>query len=146
MVSKYKLRSEIWNKVFNLFTTSLSSIKNKDNFEVFLNDFLSPTEKIIFAKRFAIAVFLAKGNNYAQIKDALHVTSATISKVSESLQYSENGIRQTIDDVLKKDAAKLVWEEINSVFDIPIKGLPISEYHKKTRDREKTIQKLKYGI
>lgn len=146
LVSKYKLRPEVWNKVFNLFTTSLSSIKNKNNFEVFLNDFLSPTEKIILAKRFAIAVLLAKGNKYEQIKSLLHVTSATISKVSMSLKYNDKGINETIKVTLKKDVSKIIWDEIKSVFDIPIKGLPISEYHKKTRDREKTIQNLKYGI
>lgn len=145
-MSKYKLRPEVWNKVFNLFTTSLSSIKNKNNFEVFLNDFLSPTEKIILAKRFAIAVLLAKGNKYEQIKSLLHVTSATISKVSMSLKYNDKGINETIKVTLKKDVSKIIWDEIKSVFDIPIKGLPISEYHKKTRDREKTIQNLKYGI
>lgn len=146
LVSRYKLRPEVWSKVFNLFTTSLSSIKNKDNVEVFLNDFLSPTERIILAKRFAIAVLLAKGNNYEQIKSLLHVTSATISKVNESLKYNEKGINETIKEVLKKDSVRLVWEEIKSVFDIPIKGLPISEYYKKVKNREKAIQNLKSGI
>lgn len=146
MVSKHKLSPEVWSKVFNLFTTSLSSIKDKDSFDIFLNDFLSPAEKIILAKRFAIAVLLAKGNNYEQVKSLLHVTSTTVSKVSASLKYNEKGINETIKEVLKKDVTRIVWEEIQSIFDIPMKGLPISEYHKKVYAREKNIQNLKSGI
>ncbi len=145
-VSKYKLRPEVWHKIFDLFSESLSGIKNKANFDTFLNDFLSPTEKIMLAKRFAIGVLLSKGNSYQQIESILHVTSATISKVSVSIKYNQKGINETIENALKKDATRLVWEEIQSLFDLPTKGLPISEYQIKVKNRARRIRELEKRI
>jgi uncharacterized protein YerC len=146
MVSKYKLRPEVWDRIFNLFSESLLSIKDKNKFDLFLNDFLSPTEKIMLAKRFAMAVLLAKGNNYEEIKRILHVASATIAKMNIHIKYTEKGINETIQNVLKKDNTKAIWEEIQSIFDIPIKGLPLSEYHKKVAKRNKNIFRLEKEI
>lgn len=146
MVSKYKLRPEVWDRIFDLFSEALLSIKNKDKYNSFLNEFLSPTEKIMLAKRFATAVLLAKGNSYNEISRILHVASATISKMSVRVKYGEKGVNEIVENVLKKDTAKIIWEEIQSMFDLPTKGLPISEYHKKVAKRQRKILNLKKGI
>lgn len=108
MVSKYKLRPDVWDRIFNLFSDSLRSAKNKPQFDMFLSDFLSPTEKIMLAKRFATAVLLAKGNSYDEIKQILHVTSATIAKVNISIKYGGEGLNKTIKGVLQKQAAQIL--------------------------------------
>lgn len=146
MVSKYKLRPEVWDRIFNLFSESLLNIRNKNRFDTFLNDFLSPTEKIMLAKRFAMAVLLTKGNNYEEIKRILHVTSATIAKMNIHIKYGEKGINEVIENVLKRENTKLIWEEIQSLFDVPIKGLPLSEYHKKVAKRKERISRLEKGV
>ncbi len=146
MVSRFKLRPEVWDRIFNLFSESLLSIKNKEKFDIFLNDFLSPTEKIMLAKRFALAVLLAKGNSYEEIKRILHVTTATIAKMNLHIKYGEKGTNEVVGNVLKRDSARIIWEEIQSMFNIPIKGLPLSEYHKKVFQRNKNISRFKKGI
>lgn len=146
MVSRYKLRPEVWDRIFNLFSESLLSIKNKNKFDLFLNDFLSPTEKIMLAKRFATAVLLAKGNNYEEIKRILHVTSATIAKMNIHIKYTEKGINETVQNVLRKDNTKAIWEEIQGLFDVPIKGLPLSEYNRKITKRQKDISRLEKSV
>lgn len=146
MVSRYKLRPDVWERIFNLFSESLLSIKNKEKYDSFLSDFLSPTEKIMLAKRFAVAVLLAKGNSYDEIKRILRVTSATISKMSLQVKYGGKGLNEIIVNVLKKDSARIIWEEIQSIFDLPYKGQPISEYHKKVYQRNKKILRLKKEI
>ena len=44
----------------------------------FLEDFFSPTERTVMAKRLAIAVLIAKGNDYRTIAQILKVTPITI--------------------------------------------------------------------
>ncbi|KKQ92438.1 MAG: TrpR-like protein [Microgenomates group bacterium GW2011_GWC1_39_7b] len=146
MVSRFKLRPEIWSRIFDLFSESLVSIKNKNKLDIFLSDFLSPTEKIMLAKRFAVAVLLAKGNSYEEIKRILRVTTATIAKMNLHIKYGEKGMNEVVENVLKRDSARIIWEEIQSMFDVPIKGLPLSEYHKKVLERNKTINRLKNEI
>lgn len=141
-VSRFKLRPDVWERIFSLFTESLIGIKDKKRFNSFLEDFLSPTERIMLAKRFAIAVLLAKGNEYQDIKNLLRVTPTTISKMSLQLKYKGAGLKPIVENALNRDATKLIWQEIQSLLDMPSKGLPLSEYRKKVSDRGKKLYKL----
>lgn len=146
MVSKYMLRPDVWERVFNLFSDSLRGIKNKKQFEQFLNDFLSPTEKIMLSKRFATAVLLAKGNSYEEIKNTLRVTSATVAKMNVYIKYGAEGLNKVVYEVLKKNAALVLIEELFSIFEHPTKGLPKSDYYRRVKQREAKIRRLKKGI
>lgn len=129
-----------------MFSDSLRGIKNKSEFDLFLNDFLSPTEKIMLSKRFATAVLLAKGNSYDEIKQTLRVTSATIAKMNIYIKYGAKGLNKTIQDVLKKGTSKIILEEMLSIFEHPTKGLPISKYYRKTAKRKNRISRLRKGL
>lgn len=146
MVSRFRLRPEVWDRIFNLFSDSLRGIRDKERFELFLDDFLSPTEKIMLSKRFATAVLLAKGNSYDEIKQTLRVTSATIAKMNIYIKYGAKGLNKTIQDVLKKDVAKILLEEMLNIFEHPTKGLPMSEYYRKVAKRKIGISRLRKGL
>lgn len=145
-VSRFRLRPDVWNRIFDLFIEALVNIKDKKDLDKFLEDFLSPTEKIMLAKRFAITVLLAKGNDYQSIKNLLRVTPTTIAKMNLQMKYKGEGLRPVVEKILAKDAAKIVWQEIQSLLDVPTKGLPLGEYRKKKSKREKRIYKLRKEI
>jgi uncharacterized protein YerC len=143
-VSKRKLNPEIWERVFNLFLESFGGIKNKKEFAVFIEDILSPTEKIMLAKRFAIAILIAKGNSYDSITDILKVTPSTVSRVTILLRYGK-GLNKSIEKALKKDKIRVLWKEIQDLIDTPTKG-NLREYALRGKRRRQEIQRIKKGI
>lgn len=142
-VSKYKLRLNLEERIYELLSNTLAGIKNSTDFKIFLNDFLSPTERTVLAKRLAIAALIEKGNDYRQICQILRVTPTTISKVAFRMKYGNGSIKKISENIAVLDDNKALLEELGSIFDLPVKGLPISEYTKKVQKRSQVINRLK---
>lgn len=85
-VSKQKINPNLKNQIFQLLYQVLADIHSKKEIETFLKDALTKTELEIFAKRLGAAYYLDKGRSYANIKDNLKLSSATISAVSEQMK------------------------------------------------------------
>jgi len=145
-VSKYKLRVEVEQRIYELLSDSLAKIKDKGEMNNFLDDFFSPTEKTVMAKRLAIAVLLSKGNDYQEIRQILRVTPVTISKMNLRMKYGNGSVKKIADKIAISDDNKALLQELASVFDVPTKGLPISDYHYKVRERSQKINRLKKEI
>lgn len=145
-VSKYKLRIDVEKRIYELLSNSLAKIKDRDEVNNFLDDFFSPTEKTVFAKRLAIAVLLSKGNDYQEIRQILRVTPVTISKMSLRMKYGNGTVKKIANKIAISDDNKALLQELESFFDVPTKGLPISEYYKKTYKRSQAIKRLKKGL
>ena len=73
-------------QVEKTFVQVLADLKAPDEVESALKDFFTETELETFAKRLAIAYWLRKGRSYANIKENLKVSSATIAVVSEMMK------------------------------------------------------------
>ena len=143
-ISQIPLRSDIWDRVFNLFIQTIVDIKDKKKLQAFIEDFFSPTEKIMFAKRLAAAVLLAKGHNYQDIKLMLKISPPTIAKLSIKVKFEGKGLNMIITDVLKRRSSQIFWTEIEELFDFPTKGNYKSpERFKKKYARRKKIARLR---
>lgn len=66
-ISRFPLRDDVWERIFSLFIGTLADLKDKPKLASFVNDFFSPTERVMFAKRLATAVLVAKGHSYDSI-------------------------------------------------------------------------------
>jgi len=141
-VSRVPLRQDIWERIFDLFISTLVSIKNKKRLEGFVGNLFSPTERIMFAKRLAAAVMVAKGNDYQTIRQVLRISPPTIAKMSFRVKYEGEGLMPVIEDILRKDATKILWEEIKDLFDVPTKGKNWSRMGKRKFKRKIRIQEL----
>jgi uncharacterized protein YerC len=115
-VSKRKLDPELERKIFHYFFLTLSSL-NKKELEKFLDDFLSPTERTMLAKRLAIALLLSKGYDYRQISQVLKVSICTVGSVSLMLKLEKGGLRRAVGKALRRESIKkLVAELIGDFF------------------------------
>lgn len=121
-------------------------MKNKSELDNFLNDFMSPTERTVLFKRLAVAVLLAKGNDYRSISDILRVTPITISKMSFRMKYGNGSVKKISEKIMTKDKGKAILEELTGIFDNPIKERPRGEYRKNIWERNKKIRKLRKEI
>lgn len=66
----------------------VADFQNSREAKLFLRDILTKVELVAVVKRLAIAQYLGTGRNYASIKQALGVSSATIATIEEKLQNS----------------------------------------------------------
>ena len=60
-VSKYPLKKAIYSYISELFFNTIVSLSDKRKTDEFLQDFLTPVEKIMLTKRLAIYDLLGKG-------------------------------------------------------------------------------------
>ncbi|MBI4137163.1 hypothetical protein HY469_03820 [Candidatus Roizmanbacteria bacterium] len=102
-VSKYPLRSEVYDELEDLFIDTISRMTNKQFINDFLSDFLTPTEKIVLMKRLGVYVLLGKGHNYRAIQTILKVSFPTISTASKSYKYLGRGCKRVVDQLIKEE-------------------------------------------
>ncbi|MFA5932052.1 MAG: Trp family transcriptional regulator [Candidatus Paceibacterota bacterium] len=81
-ISSKKLKKEHLQKLYSEFGTALEKSAKKSWVKFFLNDFLTRTEKIMLAKRFAVIYLLSKDVPASYIADALCMSPATIFRMS----------------------------------------------------------------
>src|SRR3989344_4973595 len=129
-VSRLPLRPDIWERTFTLFTETLADIRNRDEVANFVCDFFSPTEKVMFAKRLATALLLAKGHDYNSVRQILRISPPTIAKMSFKVNYEGKGLNPVLNKIMKKQALMALWQEIVDTFDMPVKGQTLSSWSK----------------
>lgn len=144
-ISRYPVHKKVEERMFEVLRETISDLRNGQDIEDFLHDFLSPVEKIMLAKRLSIAVLLNKGYRYATISAILRVTPPTISQVSLLLKYSGKGYKKAVDKISRNEKMNEFWQGIEDVLaKIPsAKGsdwvYERREYEKRKRAKKKAF-------
>jgi uncharacterized protein YerC len=143
-ISRLPLRTDVWDRILSLFVSTLADQTDKKRLSRFFDDFFSPTEKIMFAKRLAAAVLLAKEHDYQSIHKILRISPSTIAKLSLKIKYSGDGLKPVIEDIFNKQTNQIIWKGLEDLFDIPIKGnIKSPERFMRKLKREQKIEELK---
>jgi len=132
-VSKYPLRKEIEERIFEVLLKTIADLKKPEEVDEFLEDFLSPVEKIMLAKRLAIVVLLGKGYDYRGIREILKVTPGTVSGVNLKLKYGGRGYKRVVEKLLQEEKIEKLFEKIDEVLfqTLPPKGKSWREWGRK---------------
>jgi uncharacterized protein YerC len=109
-VSRRRLPKQVEERIYESFYKAITLL-GKEGADLFYNDLLTKTEKVMIPKRLAIAILLSKGRTYAEIKDRLNVTQSTIVSVAKTLEYSE-GYKLAIKKLEKSEAWREMWQDI----------------------------------
>lgn len=92
------------------FIETLASLKGRQEIKGFLSELLTPTEKIMLAKRLAIVLMLQKHFPFLAIERTLKVSPSTISRFWRASQEKPF---QFLTKKLKGDKAKKeFWETV----------------------------------
>lgn len=94
--------------MYEIFWDALAGLKNPQDISIFLEDILSPTEKIMLAKRLTIALLLSRGWNQEAISQTIKVSTDTIHRVKLSLRLSGRGYQKVIHEIENAQT----WEQI----------------------------------
>lgn len=114
-ISKRPLTKDIEMRVLYTLWDALAYLKNEADTKKFLEDLLTPTEKVMLSKRLAIAVLLTKNYDYKSIKQILKVSSGTINNIAKWMKISGSGFKMTINHLLKEQKWIRVLDMINEV-------------------------------
>jgi uncharacterized protein YerC len=116
-ISSKKLKKDQLQKLYNEFSMALEKSAKKSWAKVFLNDFLTRTEKIMLAKRFAVIYLLSKEVPSSYISEALGMSPATISRMS--LKYDIGKYHSLLKTI--KSENKDIWKILEKILKA---GLP----------------------
>ena len=85
-VSKNPIKQETFTKIFSTFYEMIVDLHDKQEVKAVFEVFLSKAEKVMLAKRLAIAVMLKEGVDYRSISQELKVSTATIREINSKLE------------------------------------------------------------
>ena len=88
-LSEKQLKRDVLIRISELLISHVANIHTNPDAKKFLNEVLSPSEKIMLAKRFAIIVMLYRKQSYATIEKVLKVSPVTIAKIRQGMVKGE---------------------------------------------------------
>jgi uncharacterized protein YerC len=113
-ISAKSLPRQLAQSILHQFQLVIKELKTDQECEVFLRDFLTDTERVVLAKRLAIAGLLKQGKSYEYIKDQLNVSSATISTVADNLKTP--GIQTALEKIQEEEWAENLLTKLPKMF------------------------------
>lgn len=142
-ISKKYIKEEIIIKLYRLFFEVFSRSDDQKSFLLLLDDVLSPTEKVMIAKRVGIIYLLVKKVDYQTISETLKVSTATVFFYSTVFKQKESTIAVSIEQMLKKEKVLNFLDDLFSdLFIQP--GIKIGHHrlkweHRKRQEERKTL-------
>lgn len=104
-VSKYRLSEDVKNQIESYFNQTIANLTTKSQVQRFFNEFLTNTEKIMFAKRLAIGILVSRGYEHRHISRSLKVSTTTVSTFA-SIYKNSIDYKRIVDTINKKIEAK----------------------------------------
>ena len=110
-ISKYRVEDKVLKKLYFLMFEIISNMDEEERFKGIMNELLSPTEKIMIAKRVAIIYLLMKNVDYLIISDVLKVSSTTIAKF-HMIMIDGKEIKSILEGLIGNEKIKDFFEEL----------------------------------
>lgn len=134
-ISKHPNEQIVEDKVYEIFINSIKNTNQTEDVVSFLNDLLSPQERVMLAKRIAVAYLLLQGKyTYEDIVKALRVSGGTIAKIHAVLALQGRGFRRVLGEmILKKSVKNAIGELVEILTPLPPKGANWGVWHKRRR-------------
>ncbi len=112
-ISSNKLNPSLKKEIEKVLVQTVCDFTNPKETLTFLKDFFNDAELETFAKRLAVAYWLKKGRSYANIKQNLKVSSATVAVIQETLK--KPGIKAAVKKIEAEEWANKWTEKIRKL-------------------------------
>jgi uncharacterized protein YerC len=106
--SNQRLNPSFKNQIEKTLAQVVADLGNIDEASTFMHDFFNESELETFVKRLAVVYWLKKGRSYANIKQNLKVSSATIASAQSTI--NKPGIKLALKKMEAEEWAN-VWTE-----------------------------------
>jgi len=124
-VSRFPLDKDVEEEITKEFWWIIANLQDEKEVKTFLGDLLTKTERVMISKRLAIALLLVQGYTYAQIREVLKVSPATVNQIHRWLERGGEGYKIAVERLLKKEKMEKFFEKLNRFLDqamLPFKG------------------------
>lgn len=111
-LSKKIINENVLMRIYQLFFEVISRSHSRESFLILLDDILTPTEKIMLAKRIGIIYLLIKEVEQITIAEILKVSTSTVSIYSVKFYKKDAKIIQIIKNMLIKEKVLDFMEDI----------------------------------
>ena len=95
------MNQKLHTKAVDRFFDAVLTLENRDECYRFFEDVCTVGEIMSMSQRLEVAHMLRSGRTYLDISDATGASTATISRVNRSLQYSNDGYNIVFDRLEK---------------------------------------------
>ena len=115
-ISRRHLHSALEERIHEVFCEHLARLTSPASVKEFLQSLLSYTERVMLAKRIAIAILLSRGHTYESIDRTLKVSKATVATVHRQLLTGAPGYARVIEQARRAGAKEQFWDTLEEVF------------------------------
>lgn len=117
-ISRRPVKDRIMQRILQLFFEAVGKKSKQEDFLAVMHDLLSPTERVMIAKRVTIIFLLMKKIDYQTISDVVKVSAATVAKFQIIMENSK-GIVKALQLMLLNDNLVNLFDEIMLAFKGP---------------------------
>ncbi len=128
-VSQNPLSPAIQKEISNALVRTLVRIDNDTLLQKFIDDLLTPGEKLMLSKRLMAAILLQKGYSCGSVCRMLKMSKTTAYLYQRDLLRSGDGYKKIFELFFKESKGKQWLEALSRVLDVltlPVKGSPSS--------------------
>mgnify|MGYP001612853127 FL=1 len=111
-LSKRPVDKDVYYSIRDDFLWVLQSIRNPQDVKAFYYDFFTKTERVMFAKRLAVAMMLHKQFSYEDVVYILHVSTSTINRVSEWLDKGGESTKKLLQKRMYSEEMEDFWKKV----------------------------------
>ncbi|HUD18832.1 MAG TPA: Trp family transcriptional regulator [Patescibacteria group bacterium] len=113
-ISRRHLDAKTQKRIYEIFTDVIADVKTPSEVQALLEDFFTPTERVMLPKRLCIAFLLLKGYDHRTIASYLKVSFTTINRVSTSLKVGGKGYTLVLTRLRKRKQFESVLTQIEN--------------------------------
>lgn len=118
-ISAKKVRKDIYLKINEQFADFIGRMKTGKESRRFLQEFLTPAERIMFSKRLALICMLEHGYSFTAIRKSLKVSESTVVRLWKIFRQGKLPLLKS--KIREEKARKEFWEKLEKVINA---GLP----------------------
>ena len=126
-VSKNPLSGETRREMIHAFVQTLVKINDDALLRCFLDDLLTPTEKLMLSKRLMAGVLRQRGYSYGAVCHALKMSKTTVHLIQRELAKSGEGYRKIFDLFFRESKGERLLSAVErflNAITLPVKGSP----------------------
>lgn len=116
-VSKKGINKALEKDLEDQLSFIVSSLINRGEIEVFLNEFLTREEKIMLGKRLVLYMLLLKGLTNTQINNVLSLSHETTRWYRELFDKKPELFKKTVDRLLKREQMQEFWKKVEKLLE-----------------------------
>lgn len=119
-VSRQPIHKEVFFEIRDDFVWTIGALHSQKETKAFFYDFFTKTERIVLAKRLAIALLIRKEYDWRDIQYLLHVSTSTISRVANWLDREGSGVKPILDKLILEERIAKFLKKVDRFIEVHI--------------------------